>query len=163
MNKNLALEKKQLKAEEKGNCPHRADSNGKAVDNRCCWLEDAPPVASSRVVEQHQNVRHERPTRTPELQSPRLQRRRKLLCTRRKREPGETGDPKARRKYSDKIFQENGDERDPYVALKKYLIHGPEGSNEFYLQPIDSPKENIWYKKLPMKRDSLANILKRNI
>ena len=49
------------------------------MDNRCCWFEDAPPVASSRVVKQHQNVRYERPTRTPQLQSPWLQRPRKLL------------------------------------------------------------------------------------
>ena len=74
---------------------------------------------------------------------------------------GETDDPKARRKYNNKIFRGNGDERDPYVPLKKYLSHRPEGIDEFYLQSIDSPKENIWYKKLPMKRDGLANIMKR--
>ena len=32
---------------------------------------------------------------------------------------GKTGDPKARRKYNNKIFRGNGDERDPYVALTK--------------------------------------------
>ena len=87
------------------------------MDDRCCWLKDAPAVASSRVVEHHQNVRM--------------------------------------------LFRGNGDERDPYVALKKYLSHRPEGIDKFYLQPIDSLKENIWYKKLPMKRDGLANIMKR--
>ena len=59
---------------------------------------------------------------------------------------GETDDPKARRKYNNKIFRGNCNERDPYAALKKYLSHRPEGIDEFYLQPIDSPKENIWYK-----------------
>ena len=48
-----------------------------------------------------------------------------------------------------------------YVALKKYLSHRPEGIDEFYLQSIDIPKENIWYKKLTMTRDGLANIMKR--
>ena len=42
---------------------------------------------------------------------------------------GETDDPKARRKYNNKIFRENGDERDPYVALKKYLSHKRESTN----------------------------------
>ena len=41
------------------------------------------------------------------------------------------------------------------------LSHRPEAIDEFYWQPIDSPKENIWYKKLPMKRNGLANIMKR--
>ena len=72
----------------------------------------------------------------------------------------EKDDSKARRKYNNKIFRGNGDERDPYVALKKYLSHRPEGIDEFYLQPIDSPKENIWYKKLPMIGDGLANKMK---
>ena len=73
----------------------------------------------------------------------------------------ETDDPKARRKYNNKIFRENSDERDPYVALKKYLSHRPGGIDKFYLQPIDSPKENIWCNKLPMKRDGLVNTMKR--
>ena len=74
---------------------------------------------------------------------------------------GETDHPKARRMYNNKIFRGNGHKRDPYVALKTYLSHRPEGIDEFYLQPIDIPKENIWYKKLPMKRDGLANIMER--
>ncbi|KAJ7381804.1 hypothetical protein OS493_038941 [Desmophyllum pertusum] len=74
---------------------------------------------------------------------------------------GETDDPKARRKYNNKIFKRDGSEGDPYLALKTYLSHRPEGIDEFYLQTIDSPKENIWYKRLPLKRDGLANIMKR--
>jgi len=56
---------------------------------------------------------------------------------------GETDVPKARRKYNNRIIRGNSDERDPYVALKEYLSHRPEGIDEFYLQLIDSPKENI--------------------
>ena len=33
----------------------------------------------------------------------------------------------------------------------------------FYLQPIDNPREGIWYKKLPLKRDGLASIMKRMV
>ena len=51
--------------------------------------------------------------------------------------------------------------RDPYVALKNYFSVRPEGIDHFYLQPIDYPKDNIWYKKLQLKRDGLANIMKR--
>ena len=131
------------------------------MDDRYCWLEDAPPVASSRVVEQHQNVRYERPTRTPQQDFQDQGNYCEYTERSTKTRTGETDDPKARRKYNNKIFRGNSDERDPYVALKKYLSHLQEGIDEFYLQPIDSPKENIWYKKLPMKRDGLANIMKR--
>ena len=73
---------------------------------------------------------------------------------------GETDNPKARQKYNNKIFQGNGGERDPYLALKKYLIHRPEGIDEFHLQLIDNPKEDIWWKKLPL---GLANIMQRMV
>ena len=46
---------------------------------------------------------------------------------------GETDNPKARRKYNNKIFEGNGGERDPYLALKKYLSHRPEDIDEFFL------------------------------
>ena len=74
---------------------------------------------------------------------------------------GETDDPKAGREYNNMIFRGNNDETDPYVALRQYLNHKPEGIDEFYLQPTDSPKENIWYNKLAIKRDALTNITKR--
>ena len=60
------------------------------------------------------------------------------LSTRRKREQGKRMTQK-----------QDASTTTRYVALKKYLGHRPEGIDEFYLQPIDSPKENIWYKKLP--------------
>ena len=65
---------------------------------------------------------------------------------------GETDNPKAKRKYNNKIFQGKGGERDPYLALRKYLSQRPEGIGEFYLQPIDNPREDIWYTTLPLKR-----------
>ena len=74
---------------------------------------------------------------------------------------GETDDPKARHKYNNMIFRGNNDERDQNIALEKYLSHRPEAIDKFYLQLIDNPREDIWYNKLPMKRDGLANIMKR--
>ena len=74
LKKKLAAKKKQLKAEGKGNRPHRADP---LDENQMEKLWTTGAVV--RVVEQHQNVRYERPTRTPQLQSPRLQRPGKLL------------------------------------------------------------------------------------
>lgn len=74
---------------------------------------------------------------------------------------GENENPKSRRKYNNKIFRGNGDERDPYLALKLYLSHRPKETTTFYLQPIDNPKGNIWYKTLSLKRDGLGNIMKR--
>ena len=76
---------------------------------------------------------------------------------------GETDNPKAIRKYNNKIVQGKDGERDPYLVLKKYLSHRPEGIGEFYFQPIDNPRKDIWYKKLPLKRDGLANITKRMV
>ena len=169
MKKKLAAKKKQLKAEGKGNRPHRADPLDENQMEKL-WTTGAVGLKTSRKLlhlvwwnntrmlgmkgrQEHLNCKvqdfkdlgnyyeyTERSTKT---------------------RTGETDDPKARRKYNNKIFRGNGDERDPYDALKKYLSHRPEGIDEFYLQPIDSPKENIWYKKLPMKRDGLANIMKR--
>ena len=74
---------------------------------------------------------------------------------------GETEKVKSRRKYNNKIFKGSGDERDPYLALQTYLSHRPEGTDTFYLQPIENPKTSIWYKTLALKKDGLGNILKR--
>ena len=118
-------------------------------------------------MEQHQIVRHERPTTTfePCKVQDFTDRGNFYEYTERstKRRTWETDNPKARRKYNNKIVQGKGGERDPYLALKKYLSHRPECIGEFYLQPIDNPREDIWYKKLPLKRDGLANIIKRMV
>ena len=59
--------------------------------------------------------------------------------------------PKARRKHNNKIFQGKGGESDPCLALKKYLSHRL------------VPREDSLYKKLPLKRDGLANIMKKMV
>ena len=75
-----------------------------------------------------------------------------------KREPGKQTTQKQDGSTTTRSLKETVvSQRDPYLALKKYLSHRPEGIDEFYLQPIDNPKEDIWYKKLPLKRDGLAN------
>ena len=74
---------------------------------------------------------------------------------------GDNDGHKARRKYNNKIFRGDGSDRDPYLALKKYISHRPAGVKEFYLQPIDSPRNEVWCKRLPLKRDGLGNIMKR--
>ena len=53
---------------------------------------------------------------------------------------GDTDNPKARRKCSNKIFHEKGGERDPYLALKKYLSHRPEGIGEFLFPAHREPQ-----------------------
>ena len=169
MKKKLAAKKKQLKAEGKGNRPHRADPLDENQVEKL-WTTGAVGLKTPR---QLLHLVWWNNTRMLGMRG----RQEHLNCkvqdfkdqgnyyeyTERstKTRTGETDDPKARRKYNNKIFRGNSDERDPYVALKKYLSHRPEGIDEFYLQPIDSPKENIWYKKLQMKRDGLANIMKR--
>ena len=169
LKKKLAAKKKQLKAEGKGNRPHRADPLDENQMEKL-WTTGAVGLKTPR---QLLHLVWWNNTRMLGMRG----RQEHLNCkvqdfkdqgnyyeyTERstKTRTGETDDPKARRKYNNKIFRGNGDERDAYVALKKYLSHRPEGIDEFYLQPIDSPKENIWYKKLPMKRDGLANIMKR--
>ena len=80
-----------------------------------------------------------------------------------KRESGKLTTQKQDGSTTTKYLKKKGDERDPYLALKKYLSHRPQGIDEFYFQPIDNPREDIWYKKLPLKRDGLANIMKRMV
>lgn len=58
------------------------------------------------------------------------------------------------------IFHGDGSERDPYLALKTYISHRPDSVEAFYLQPIENPKNNVWYKRLAVKRDGLGNIMK---
>ena len=74
---------------------------------------------------------------------------------------GEYDATKARRKYNNKIFRGYGGERDLYFALKTYISHRPDGVEAFYLQPIENPKNNVWYKRLALKRDGLGNIMKK--
>ena len=73
---------------------------------------------------------------------------------------GESDNPAKRRKCINKIFCLDGGEKVPYRALKEYISHRPESINTFYLQAIDSPKTNVWYKKVPLKKDGIASIMK---
>ena len=163
MKKKLAAKKKQLKAEGKCNLPHRAHPLDENQTEKL-WTTGAVGLKTPR---QLLHLMWWNDTRMLGMRG----RQEHLNCkvqdfkdqgnyydyTERstKKRTGETDDPKAM------IFRGNNGKRDPYVGLKKYLSHRPEGIDEFYLQAIDSPKENIWYNKLPMKRDGLANIIKR--
>ena len=65
---------------------------------------------------------------------------------------GEVETPAKRQKYCNKIYGLDGGEKDPYRALKEFISHRPEGIDNFYLQAIDSPKTDVWYKKTPLKK-----------
>ena len=66
---------------------------------------------------------------------------------------------KRARKYNNKIWRTDGGERDPHRAFIEYIGHRPKGDNvpgNFYLSPVDSPKSNVWYKMVPIGRNTLA-------
>jgi len=66
---------------------------------------------------------------------------------------------KRARKYNNKIWKTDGGERDPHRAFIEYVGHRPKGCNvpgNFYLSPVDSPKSNVWYKVVPIGRNTLA-------
>ena len=69
---------------------------------------------------------------------------------------------KRARKYNNKIWKTDGGERDPHRAFIEYVGHRPKGCNvpgNFYLSPVDSPKSNVWYKMVPIGRNTLATPL----
>ena len=76
---------------------------------------------------------------------------------------GEAETPAKRRKYSNKIFRLDGGKKDPYRPLKEFISHRPEGIDNFYLQATDSPKNNVWYKKLPLKKEGISSIMKNMV
>ena len=168
LKKKLVAKKKQLKAERKGNRPHRAaplDEN----QLEKLWTTGAfglkTPVASSHVEERHHNVRYERPTRTPQLQSPRIQRPRKppwLHWALDENENRRNGWPKSKTQVQQIDISGKQRWKRSLCCIKKVPQPQTRGKrDEFYFQPIYSPKENICYKKLPMKRDGMANIMNR--
>lgn len=66
---------------------------------------------------------------------------------------------KRARKYNNKIWRTDDGERDPQRAFIEYVGHRPKGDNvpgNFYLSPVDSPKSNVWYKIVPVGRNTLA-------
>ena len=63
------------------------------------------------------------------------------------------------RNYNNKIWRTVGGERDPHRAFIEYVGHRPKGGNvpgNFYPSPVDSPKFNIWYKVVPIGRNTLG-------
>ena len=61
-----------------------------------------------------------------------------------------------------KMF-ETQPERCPVKLFQKYLSKRPVGmekSRPFYLQPIVNPLTNIWYKKTPMRINSINSMMK---
>ena len=63
------------------------------------------------------------------------------------------------RNYNNKIWRTVGGERDPHRAFIEYVGHRPKGGNvpgNFYPSPADSPKFNIWYKVVPIGRNTLG-------
>jgi len=150
LKKKLAAKKKQLKAEDIGNCPHRADP----LDEKKMEKQWKTGVVGLKTVRQlllvwwnntrMLGVRGQQKYLNCKVQDFKNQGNYYEYTERSmKTRTGETEDPKARCKYNNKIFRGNSDERDPYVALQKYLSHRPEGIDEIYLYPIDSLKENI--------------------
>ena len=76
-----------------------------------------------------------------------------------KRQGDEPTATKRARKYNNKIWRTDGGERDPHRAFIEYVGHRPKGYNvpgNFYLSPVDSPKSNVWYKMVPIGRNTLA-------
>ena len=66
---------------------------------------------------------------------------------------------KRARKYNNKIWRTDGGKRDPHRAFIEYIGHRPKGDNvpgNLYLSPVDSPKSNVWYKMVPIGRNTLA-------
>ena len=63
------------------------------------------------------------------------------------------------RKYSNKIWRTDGGERDPHRASIEYVGHRAKGDNvpgNFYLSLVDDPKSKVWYKLIPISRNTLA-------
>ena len=152
LKKKLTAKRKQLKAEGKENRPNRADAPDENQIEKL-WTTGAVGLKTPR---QLLNLVWLNNTRFLGMRG----RQEHLNCkvqdfkdqgsffeyTERstKTRTGETDGPKARRKYNNKIFRGNGDERDPYVALKTCISHRPEGIDEFYLQAIENPRESSW-------------------
>ena len=77
---------------------------------------------------------------------------------------GDEGSRRKRaRKYNTKIWKTDGGERDPYRAFVEYVGHRPQGDKvpgNFFLTPVDGPTTNVWYKTVPVGRNTLAKEMK---
>lgn len=81
-----------------------------------------------------------------------------------KNRQGDEGSSRKRaRKYNTKIWKTDGGEKDPYRAFVEYVGHRPQGDKvpgNFFLTPVDGPTTNVWYKAVPMGRNTLAKQMK---
>ena len=71
--------------------------------------------------------------------------------------------PGNERKYNTKIWKTDGGERDPYRAFLEYVVHRPQGDKvpgNLFLTPVDKPTTNVWYKAVPLGRNTLAKQMK---
>ena len=169
LKKKLAAKKKQLKADGKGNRPFQADPLDENQIEKL-WNSGAVGLKTPRQLLHlvwWNNIRMLGMRAQKEQLDCKIQdfqdRKNYYEYTERstKSRSGEKDNLKARRKYNNKIFRGDGTERDPYLALQSYLKYRPEGVDAFYLQPIDNPKGQIWYKTLILRKDGLGNIMKR--
>ena len=109
----LAAKKKQLKAEGKGNRPQRTDPLDENQVEKLCTTG----AVGLKTPRQLLHLVRWNDTRMLGMRG-RQEHKTYYDYTERstKTRTGETDDPKARRKYKNKIFRGNSDERDPYVA-----------------------------------------------
>ena len=71
--------------------------------------------------------------------------------------------PGNERKYNTKIWKTDGGERDPYRAFVEYVVHRPQGDKvpgNSFLTPVNKPTTNVWYKAVPLGRNTLAKQMK---
>ena len=71
---------------------------------------------------------------------------------------------KSARKYNKKIWKTDGGERDPYQAFIEYVAHRPKGENVpgiFFITPLNKPTSNIWYKAVPVGRNTLSKMMQK--
>ena len=62
-----------------------------------------------------------------------------------------------------KMFAGGNDTRCPVALFKKYIERRPtkmKTTGPFYLSVIDNPTLNVWYKKTPMGKNTINNIVK---
>ena len=65
--------------------------------------------------------------------------------------------------YNTKIWKTDGGERDLYQPFVEYVGHRPRADKVlgiFSLTPVDGPTTNVWYKAVPVDRNTLAKQVK---
>ena len=80
------------------------------------------------------------------------------------RQGDEGSSRKSARKYNNKIWKTDGGERDQYRAFIEYVARRPEGETvpgNFFLTPLDKSTSNIWYKAVPVGRNTLAKMMQK--